>query len=536
MQAVVGKILDEVHGLWRFRWWAMVAAWAVCIVGWLAVMSLPDTYEASARVFVDARTALTPVIQGLAISQDVNAQLNFVEQSLLSGTQMEKVAREANVDLQTITPEKRAGLLDRLRRRVQLDVAGTGTGGRDSSGVVFTIRYRDSDRNRSLKVTKFLLDTFIEDTLGGKRAGTETAQRFLEAQIEDRDSQLRAAEQRLAEFKKHNVGMMPGAQGDYFTILQAEIDAIQKAHAALSIALKRRDALDRQLRGEAPLLSTASAPAAGGTAGDETSARIKETQTKLDELLLKYTDKHPEVLALRETLVELQKRRIAEIEALRRGDPSAAAQSGATANPVFQSIQLASNQTDVEIAAIRAELADRQQKVADYRRLVDTAPEVEAKYARLNRDYEVTKAQYTALVERLERAKLGEQAGATGSVRFEVIDPPNVPFRPASPNRALLIAAVLVSGLVVGAGLAYLLGQIKPVFFYSLSLAEATGLPVLGVVSLTSLGQRQIKSLMSYLSYSAALAGLLVLFAAAVRFNDVGSHILRQLGGATGAV
>jgi len=59
---------------------------------------------------------------------------------------------------------------------------------------------------------------------------------------------------------------------------------------------------------------------------------------------------------------------------------------------------------------------------------------------------------------------------------------------------------------------------------------------VLGVVSLTSLGQRQIKSLMSYLSYSAALAGLLVLFAAAVRFNDVGSHVLRQIGGATGAV
>jgi polysaccharide chain length determinant protein (PEP-CTERM system associated) len=531
MQAVVGKILDEVYDLWRFRWWAMMAAWTVCIVGWLAVMALPDTYEASARVFVDTRTALTPVIQGLAISQDVNAQLNFVEQSLLSGTQMEKVAREANLDLQTITPEKRAGMLDRLRRRVQLDVAG----GRDSSGVVFTIRYGDSDRNRSLKVTKFLLNSFIEDTLGGKHAGTETAQKFLEAQIEDRDGQLRAAEQRLAEFKKRNVGMMPGAQGDYFANLQAEIDAIQKAQAALAIAVKRRDALDRQLRGEAPLLATASATAAGGNTGDETSARIKETQMKLDDLLLKYTDKHPEVVALRETLVELQKRRIAEIEALQRGDPGAAAQSGATTNPIYQSIQLASNQTDVEIAAIRAEIADRQQKVADYRRLVDTVPEVEAQYARLNRDYEVTKAQYNALVERLQGAKLGEQAEATGSVRFEVIDPPNVPFRPASPNRVLLIAAVLFLGLVVGGGLAYLLGKIKPVFFHSQSLSEVTDLPVLGVVSMMSLGGRQINRLLNYLSYSAALAGLLVLFAAAVRFNDVGSHILRHIGGATGA-
>jgi polysaccharide chain length determinant protein (PEP-CTERM system associated) len=409
MQIAIARILDEARGMWPFRWWAMLAAWCVCIAGWLAVMSLPETYEASARVYVDTRTALTPVIQGIAISQDVNAQLNFVEQSLLSNGQMEKIAQEANINVESLAPGSRAALLDRLRKRIKVDFEGGGGG---ESGAVFVIKYKDSNRDRSLQVTKFLLNTFIDDTLGGKKIGTETAQRFLKEQIEDRDEQLRAAEQRLAEFKKRNVGVMPGAEGDYFANLRAEMDAIQKAQAKLAIALKRREAIARQLRGEAPLLSAKSAVGATNGAGDEISLRIKETQSKLEELLLKYTEKHPEVLALRETLVELKKRRAAEVESLRRGDAGAAADSGAAANPVFQSIQLASNENDVEIASIQAEIADRQQRVAGFRRLVDTVPQVEADFSRLNRDYEVTKAQYNALVERLERAKLGEQAEA----------------------------------------------------------------------------------------------------------------------------
>ena len=89
---------------------------------------------------------------------------------------------------------------------------------------------------------------------------------------------------------------------------------------------------------------------------------------------------------------------------------------------VYQSIQLALNTADVEIAGLRGELGDHQQKVSELRRMVDTMPQVEAEFARLNRDYAVNKAQYTALVDRLEKARLGGEADATGSVRFEIID------------------------------------------------------------------------------------------------------------------
>lgn len=531
MQQVLHLIHDYLIGLWRFRLPAMLAAWGICLVGWIAVMAMPDMYEASARIFVDTRTALTPVIKDIAISQDVNAQLNYVQQSLLGRPQLEKVAQQAGLDPGAATPEARAALINDLRQRIVLTASGPGRG--ESGGTVYTMQFQDPNRDRSLKVVQTLLDTFVEDTLGGKRTDYATAQKFLQQQIGDYERQLREAEQRLADFKRRNVGLMPGADGDYFSRLQAELEAEKKGQTSLAIALTRREEIARQLRGEAPFASSTSS--VNGAPGNDTAARIKETQAKLDEMLLRYTEKHPDVMALRETLDELKKRREAEVEALRRGDPGAAASTGASANPVYQNIQLALNQADVEIAAMRRELGDRQSKIAELRRLVDTAPEVEAEFARLNRGYDITRAQYAALVDRLEKARLGEEAEATGSVRFEVIDPPNARFQPVAPDRLKLTAVVLIAGLGAGFGVAFLLHQMKPVFTSGRTLREITGLPVLGVVSMTWLNLHKRDRHRSYLIYAGVAGALLVAFAFVVAFASRGAELMRNLLGTTGA-
>lgn len=527
MQALLHKVLEELKGAWRFRRYALAAAWAVCVLGWLGVMAMPDVYEANARIFVDTRTALTPVIQGLAIGQEVDAQLNFVQQSMLGTPQLERVAREAELNVSGISAEQHAVMIAKLRDRIKLErVGGSGT----NSGAVYTISFRDPDRVRSLRVVDTLLNSFVEDILGGKRTSSEAAQRFLEGQIQDYESRLRLAEQRLADFKRQNVGVMPGEQGDYFARLQSEIEAEKKAQTSLAIATRRRTELSRQLRGDAATAPVEIPQGIGGAnAGGGTSQRIKEAQTKLDELLLRYTDKHPEVTALRETLVELEKRRQSEIQALLRGDPGAAAASGATSNPVFQSIQLALNQADAEIAAMRGDLVERQQRIAELRRMVDTVPKVEAEFARLNRDYDVTKGQYTALVERLEQTRLGEQAQQTGAVRFEVIDPPNSKFTPVQPKRAILVAMVLVVGLAAGAALAYVLHQLRPVFANARNLGDVTGLPVLGTVSMSWPARYAAEVRQAFLRYSAVFVTLLITFVVVMRYAGAGAELLHRL-------
>jgi polysaccharide chain length determinant protein (PEP-CTERM system associated) len=243
--------------------------------------------------------------------------------------------------------------------------------------------------------------------------------------------------------------------------------------------------------------------------GGDTLSRIEETQAKLDELLLRFTEKHPDVIALRQTLAELQQRRAKELEALKRGDPGAAVATGATANPVYQSIQLQLNQADVEIAGLRGELGDHQQRVADLRRMVDTEPQVEAEYARLSRDYAVNKAQYNALLERLEKARLGGEADATGAVRFEVLDSPSADFNPVSPQRTLLLLVILLAGLGAGAASVYLMTLFRPVFHSAAQLGEITGAAVLGVVSATRSAGLALAYRQQLVTYSLACVALL---------------------------
>jgi polysaccharide chain length determinant protein (PEP-CTERM system associated) len=430
----------------------------------------------------------------------------------------------------------RARTLEGFRDRIKIEVRSAGDGqGPDVGGSIYTITYRDGQRPRGLKVVDTLLTALVEDTLGGKRKGSADAQQFLANQLREYEERLRTAEDQLAAFKKKNIGLMPTEQGGYFTSLQAEIDALAKARSDLSVAQSRRSELARQLRGEAVIGATSSPVPTlpGASAGGDTTSRIQETQSRLDDLLLRFTDKHPEVIATRETLEELKRRRESEVEALRRGDPNAAALSGASRNPVYQSIQLQLNQTDVEIASLRGHINMHERKISDLRRMLDTMPQVEAEYAQLTRDYDVNKAQYTELLERLQKARLGEEADNTGSIRFEIVQPVTAELRPVAPKRLLLMLATLAGAFAVGGAIAFLLHRLKPVFNSARDIAAATGLTVLGVISMAYPEQQLQQSRRDSRRFGLAAGALCVVFITFVVINRTGARtaILQWLKG-----
>ncbi|HEX3847930.1 MAG TPA: XrtA system polysaccharide chain length determinant [Steroidobacteraceae bacterium] len=534
MKQELERAIDEVRGAWRFRWFGLTAAFVVAFIGWGMVFALKDRYEAEARVFVDTRTALKPALQGLTTDQNVDAQINYVRQSLLEGPQLERIAKETGVLDSSVTDERaRRSTLDRLSNRIALTVFSAGNQGdeRSTAGSIYNFHYTDVSRDRALKVVKTLVNTFVDETLGGKREGSEQAQQFLEAQIKDYEQRLSSAEDRLAAFKKTNVGLMPSEQGGYFAQLQNEVDAEKKAETNLSIAMSRRDELAKQLHSdEAITAAGVSAPVGvgGRVTANDTLSRIQEAQAKLDELLLKYTDRHPDVIAARATLDELKKRRATELESLKRGDASAVASSGAGNNPVYQNIQLDLNKEDVEIAALRREVAQHQSTVAELRQRLNSAPQVEAEFQQLNRDYDVNKAQYTALLESYQKARLGERADNAGSVRFEVVVPPTAPVGPVSPKRNVLLAIIWLAAMGVGAGLAYILSLIKPIISSVRTVNELTSFPVLGVVS-SAFPSRQKRQFRKHLlRFSAASVCLTAAFIGALWLNWSGARLTAE--------
>jgi polysaccharide chain length determinant protein (PEP-CTERM system associated) len=536
MTPLIEQILDDVRSSWRFRWPALALAFVISIAGWLAVFALPDQYEAYARVFVDQRTALKPVLQGLAVDQqDVGAELNYVRQSLLAGPEMEKIATQSGVLAASVANDKmKTQILRDMVNRIVLTVrsASDREEDRNTAGQIYSIGYKDGNRARALRVVQILVNTFVEETLGGKLESSATAQKFLESQLKDYEQRLRAAENRLADFKKRNVGLMPNDGASYFQQLQTEYDAVQKSKTSLDTALARRAELSKQLHGDTAITAVASAPASvvgGAASGGDTVARISEAQARLDELLLKFTDKHPDVIAARQTLEDLKKRRAAEIEGLRKGDPNAAAATRASINPVYQSLQLGINQADVEIAALRSELAQHQDRMAELRQRLNSAPQVEAEYAQLNRDYDVNKAQYAALLGNFQKAQLGAEADKAGSVRFEIVQPPTAGFQPVSANRSLLIGVVLLGSMVLGGALAYGLHWLRPVVMSVKGLENGAGVRVLGTVGPAFPQRSQRLERREKWSFSAATACLLVLFVTTLVLNWAGVRLTAQL-------
>src|SRR5580692_74561 len=149
MKQELDRVLEEVHSAWRFRWPALAAAAAVCVLGWLVVFTLPDRYEADARVFVDTRTALKPALQGLTVDQNVDAQINFVRQSLLEGPQLESVAKQTGILLPSVKDERtKARILDNFANRVALTVFNAGSQGdeRSTAGTIYEFHFEDLSR------------------------------------------------------------------------------------------------------------------------------------------------------------------------------------------------------------------------------------------------------------------------------------------------------------------------------------------------------------------------------------------------------
>ena len=527
MRHTLDLIFEHIRGAWRFRRTAMAVAWGVCVLGWLVVLALPDTYIARARVYVDTRTRLSQVTQGIAVESNIASQAEEVRQALLGGPQLEKVARLAIPGFATATPEAQADMVLRLRDRLEVEATNDREAAQHREPAdLYTITYTDRSVDGARRVVDQLLRLFLANALGGSQEGSEQAQQFLTQQIAEYDKRLAAAEERLADFKREHAGLVPGSTGgDYFARLHAATDELDKDRITLTIAEQKRDELRRQLAGEMPVVGSV-----GGAAGPaDTAGAIRETQARLDDLLLRFTDKHPDVIAARRQLADLKARQKTELEAVRHGDQNAIAATGMAANPVYQGMKLQLSQIDVDVAADRQVVADQEKKIGELRKLINTAPQVEAEYERLNRDYSVTHTQYQALVDRLSRARLSDKADATGVVRFEVVDPPTVDPEPVAPKRTKLIFQVLAAGLAAGLGVAYLMHQLRPVFTSPRQLSEATQLPVLGSVSMTWVERHRAAGRRAVWAYSFGAALLVLVAVVTFLTDDFTSRFLHAL-------
>jgi polysaccharide chain length determinant protein (PEP-CTERM system associated) len=252
-------------------------------------------------------------------------------------------------------------------------------------------------------------------------------------------------------------------------------------------------------------------------------------QTRMDDLLLKYTDRHPDVIELKAIIADLEKEREEEL-AKRSELQMASPQQGLQSSPVYQQMRSMLAESEARAAELRVRAAEYKKRVEEIEGKVDQIPLIEAELQQLNRDYQAVSEQHQQLLSRRESAHLSEKAEQDASeVKFRVIDPPFVPLKPTEPNKLLLNAAVFVAGLGAGIGLALLISIIRPVFYSRGALNRITGLPVLGSVTLITSAMQTRKERMAGAMFFSMILLLATAFIGVSLIQDLGIDLVDKL-------
>ncbi len=531
MFETVSKLTFHAKGVWRFRWHMMLVTWFVCLAGWMVVHFIPDQYKASARIYIDTESMLQPLLQGIAVAK--NQQAQEITRRLLSRPNMEAIARDTDLDLRAKDSVEMEKLLEELSRKIQVTNRG--------SEFLYTLSYEDSDPAVAKRVVQAIVNKFVEGNLGENRKDNDIAQRFLEQQIGEYEAKLTADEQRLADYKRENVGLIPAEGGrDYYQRFQEAMGNLEEAKLQYAEAAQRRDVLREQITQVPQKISLADSNALRDLSGGASPVamsldmRIVQLRSQLSDMQARFTDQHPDVLIAKNALADLEERKRQEGSVSKPVEAQAPVPMGS--NPAYQQIKLVLAEAEATVSSLRARVNQYAIQVNELREKASVIPKMEAELSKLSRDYQVNKEKYEILLSKRDSAKISEQAAqSSDEVKFKIVDPPFVPQVPSGPNRLLFMSVVLLAGMVAGIGFAIFMSQLQPVFFTGRDLRQALAVPLLGSVAMCRSPSAQRNHRIALTGFAAASAVLLLVYGTLIAAQSsfaVGAMLKSLVGGA----
>ena len=478
----------------RRRWTVLVFAWLFCLAGWAIVVLLPSQYQSVARVYADTDSLLTPLVTGLAPDRQAANQLDALEETLLSRTNLEVVVDRSGFELDA---DRREAAVAQLAATISIDSEG---------GNLFTIAFTHGDPWMAHRVVDSLLETVLADELALDRQDVGPAQNFIQRQIDLKRSKLETARTELSDYQKQNVDILTG-QNEFLRNLDAAQRRLAELEADINAAKARQGELTRRL---ASLPATVAAPSNGPSLiGPQ--AELRDLTQRLNELRNRFTDQHPDVIATERALAVLQ-------EQIRNGGGPAAP---VVANPLRAELQLQQAELDAEIASLENREIQARRTAGRLGERAAELPEAQAELTRLTNAYELVAGQLNDLQERQESARIvGDLGGRSEFIDFRVVDPANRPKEPSSPPRLLLMIMVLLAGLMAGVAVAISAGVVQNPFESGRPLHELYGLPVLGSVSRIVPPERRFVHKLANFSFGAGCLALVLAFVVIIQAEN----------------
>ena len=297
---------------------------------------------------------------------------------------------------------------------------------------VIRVSYYDKTPARAQQVVSALVQAHMEEHVRINR--TTGSHEFFEDQAELMEVRWKEASEKLRE-TKNEFGLV--SIDIQRSLLEKEVSKLEAQFvetATAKVAAEARVEKLSSLKETTPARIVVEEEA--GFA-NEALDRMREALYGLEirerELLTKFTDEHPEVVAIRDQVRQAR-------EILSEQDDHRT-HSTTAANPARQKLDLDLIAAQADASALAASSAKLSEELGRIQQKVERLNDNDVLITELEKDVEVEKRNYLSHLEKLEETRIDRALDNDRISNVNVIQPASLEMKPASPRKGLVAAA-----------------------------------------------------------------------------------------------
>lgn len=481
---------------WRRRRIFWIIAGAAALITVLIALLWPPTYRATATILIEQQEIPQEMVRSV-ITSFADQRVQVISQRVMTTQNLMSLIERYNLYPDIRDKQPREVLLKKMRediamKMISADVIDPKSGRPTQATIAFTVSYENRSPDLALKVANDLTSLYLNENLTNRtKLSQQTAEFFTEeagrqqAHIDELDKQLAVFKAKhrdeLPDLNQLNIQTMERTDFDLrdaenhiasidaqVVLLKAQLAQIHPNTMVYSDSGERVFGAEDRLKQLKTQLAAYKAKYAPGhpdiisterqiqgleeevKAQDATSDRLRQLEqakAQLADDLKKYSPEHPDVVRLQH-LVESLEKQVTEDDAA--GIHKLA--SNHADNPAYIQVK---GQIDSLIVDREAAVKKRDDLIAkrdDYERRRALAPDVERQYREMARDLDAAQLKYQEILSKQTESQVSENLETERKgEKFTLIEPPQPPEKPVSPNRPviLLVGLLLTLGLAI---------------------------------------------------------------------------------------
>lgn len=486
---------DYLAILKRRKWQLIVPAVLLALVAVIAAIVIPPTYVSTATILIEQQEVPNELVRSTVTSY-ADQRVQTISQRVMTTENLGKIIESYNLYPELMQRYGLASAVDKMREDIKLemisaDVIDPRSGRPSEATIAFSLSYESGSAAMAQRVANDITSLFLSENVRDRQESAQETSAFLEQESSKLAERLSLLEARLAEFKQEHGDSLPELQSFNMQLIQRTEDQLRDTDQSIRTLQERIIYLEGQLAqidpytelysadgkrvlGPADRLKALEAEYATVAARyssshparmrierematlrrqvgqptnrtAELTRTLQEQQDELTALRKRYSDEHPDVQALANTMAITQE----QLAKARQGGAAGALETIDADNPAYIQLQAQLQAARVELASFQDAREDIQAKLSELEDRVTMGPKIEREYQSLTRDHENVLNTYREVKQRLMEAQLGEalETERKGE-RFSLIEPPRLPEQPAKPNRL----AIAFLGLVLAFG------------------------------------------------------------------------------------